>query len=240
WRLPAPGIAAVVVKQFERKALTETPIMNKFIKWVIAVAGFGLGVAAAEPVKVAVGYPPAADWLPAMVAKDTGIFDKNGLDVSLSKIVIVSNIPAAIMSGSLNIGATTPTALIDTSMSGLDLVAVAGATRFTKDAAFFSVVAREGADIKTAKDLEGKKVGVPGIRSVADVLFRKWLIDKGADVSKVAIVEAPFPQMKDLLKAGTIDAVPVLEPFRTAIVSDKTGYRVAEYIAEVNEDILGP
>lgn len=214
--------------------------MNKFIKWVIAVAGFGLGVAAAEPVKVAVGYPPAADWLPAMVAKDTGIFDKNGLDVSLSKIVIVSNIPAAIMSGSLNIGATTPTALIDTSMSGLDLVAVAGATRFTKDAAFFSVVAREGADIKTAKDLEGKKVGVPGIRSVADVLFRKWLIDKGADVSKVAIVEAPFPQMKDLLKAGTIDAVPVLEPFRAAIVSDKTGYRVAEYIAEVNEDILGP
>src|SRR5690606_40673565 len=89
--------------------------MNKFIKWVIAVAGFGLGVAAAEPVKVAVGYPPAADWLPALVAKDTGIFDKHGLDVSLSKIAIVSNIPAAIMSGSLNIGATTPTVLIDTS-----------------------------------------------------------------------------------------------------------------------------
>ena len=56
--------------------------MNKFIKWVIAVAGLGLGVAAAEPVKVAVGYPPAADWLPSMEAKDTGIYDKNGLDVT--------------------------------------------------------------------------------------------------------------------------------------------------------------
>lgn len=214
-------------------------MMKKLINLLIALAGFTAAVSGAQPIPVAVGYPPAADWLPALVAKDTGIFDKHGLDVSLSKIAIVSNIPAAIMSGSLNIGATTPTVLIDTSTSGLDLVAVAGATRFVKDPAIFSVVARQGADIKTAKDLEGKRVGVPGVRSVADVLFRKWLIDKGADMSKVAIVEASFPQMKDLLKAGTIDAVPVLEPFRSAILSDDTGYRVSDYIAEVNEDILG-
>jgi len=213
--------------------------MKKIINWIIAIAGFAAGVSSAQPVPVAVGYPPAADWLPALVAKDTGIFEKHGLDVSLSKIAIVSNIPAAIMSGSLNIGATTPTVLIDTSTSGLDLVAVAGATRFVKDPAIFSVVARGGVEVKTAKDLEGKRVGVPGIRSVADVLFRKWLIEKGADMSKVAIVEASFPQMKDLLKAGTIDAVPVLEPFRSAILSDGTGYRVSDYIAEVNEDILG-
>ncbi|WP_397474451.1 ABC transporter substrate-binding protein [Pusillimonas sp.] len=214
--------------------------MKKIIKWVIATVGLSMGVASAQPIPVALGYPPAADWLPAMVAKDTGIFEKHGLDVSLSKIAMVSNIPAAIMSDSLNIGAMTPTALIDTSMSGLDLVAVAGATRFVKETPFFSVVARDGVEIQSAKDFEGKRVGVPGIRSVADVLFRKWLIDKGADVSKVSIVEVPFPQMKDLLKSGTVDAVPVLEPFRTAILADKTGYRVADYIGEVNEDLLGP
>lgn len=213
--------------------------MKRLIKLAVAIAGFAMGVASAQPIPVAVGYPPAADWLPALVAKDTGIFEKNGLDVSLSKIAIVSNIPAAIMSGSLNIGATTPTILLDTSTSGLDLVAVAGATRFVKDPAIFSVVARQGVKVASAKDLEGKRVGVPGIRSVADVLFRKWLIEKGADVSKIAIVEVSFPQMKDLLKAGTVDAVPVLEPFRSAIVSDETGYKVADYIAEVSPDILG-
>lgn len=213
--------------------------MKNLIKLVVAMAAFAVGVVSAQPVPVAVGYPPAADWLPALVAKDTGIFEKHGLNVSLSKIAIVSNIPAAIMAGSLNIGATTPTVLIDTSTSGLDLVAVAGATRFVKDPAIFSIVVRNGVEVKTAKDLEGKRVGVPGIRSVADVLFRKWLIDKGADISKIAIVEASFPQMKDLLKAGTVDAVPVLEPFRSAIVADKTGYKVADYIAEVSPDILG-
>jgi len=214
--------------------------MNKIFKWAVsAAAGLMTCVAFAQPTKVALGYPPAADWLPAMVAKDTGIFEKNGLDVSLDKIAIVSNIPAGIMSGSLNIGAMTPTALIDTSSSGLDLVAVAGATRFVKEPAGLSIIARKGSDIKTAKDLEGKKVGVPGIRSVGDVMFRKWLMQNGVDVSKVSIVEVSFPQMKDLLKSGTVDAVPALEPFRAGILADGTGYWVSDYMAEVNPDILG-
>ena len=214
--------------------------MNKLFKWAVTTAaGLMTCVAFAQPTKVALGYPPAADWLPAMVAKDAGIFEKNGLDVSLDKIAIVSNIPAAIMAGSLNIGAVTPTMLIDTSNSGLDLVAVVGATRFVKDPAGLSIVARKGAGIKTAKDMEGKKVGIPGIRSVADVMFRKWLMQNDVDVSKVSIVEVSFPQMKDLLKAGTVDAVPVLEPFRAGILADETGYWVSDYMAEVNPDILG-
>lgn len=213
--------------------------MKTWSKWMMAAAAVLLAGTAAAQTKVAIGYPPAADWLPALVAKEKGYFEQHGLDVSLNKIAIVSNIPAALMSGSLNLGASTPTGLIDTASSGLDLVAVVGATRFVKDPAIFSVVAREGVQIKQAKDLEGKRVGVPGIRSVADVLFRKWLLDNKVDVSKVAIVEASFPHMKDMLKAGTVDAVPVLEPFRSRILADNTGYKVADYIAEVSPDVLG-
>lgn len=213
--------------------------MKRILKMALVCLALNVSGVAVAQTKVAIGYPPAADWLPAMVAKENGYFDKRGLDVTLNKIAIVSNIPAALMSGSLNIGAITPTGLIDTSTSGLDLVAVTGATRFVKDPAAFSLVARTGVEIKSAKDLEGKKVGVPGIRSVADVLFRKWMLMNDVDVTKVSIVEATFPQMRDLLKAGTIDAVPVLEPFRSRILGDQTGYKVTDYIAEVSPDILG-
>jgi NitT/TauT family transport system substrate-binding protein len=128
---------------------------------------------------------------------------------------------------------------MDASDAGLGLVAVAGGTRFVKDPAIFSVVVRTGVKVTNAKDLEGKRVGVPGLRSTGDVLFRKWLQEKGAQISKVSIVEASFPQMKDLLKGGTLDAVAVLEPFRSGITVDNTGYRVADYMAEVNPDLLG-
>lgn len=196
-------------------------------------------LAAAQATKVAVGYVPAGDWLPALVAKDKGFFDKRGLDVTLTKVAIISNIPAALMSDSLNIGVSTPTVLIDAAESGLDLAAISGGTRFVKNPAIFSVVVRTGVTVKTAKDLEGKRLGVPGMRSIADVLLRKWLLDNGVQPSKVNLVEASFPQMKDLLKGGTVDAVAVLEPFRSRIVADQTGYRLADYVAEVNPDLLG-
>lgn len=214
--------------------------MKKLIHLFLgATLSLSAGLASAENTKVAIGFSAAGDFLPVMVAKETGIFEKNGIDADLTKVALISNIPAAIMSGSLQIGAATPPMLLDTSASGLDLPAIAAATRFLKDPAIFSVVARKGVEIKSAKDLEGKRVGVPGMRSVADVVFRQWLLNNGVDVNKVSIVEAPFPQMKDLLTAGTVDAVPVLEPFRARIVGDDTGYRVADYMAEVNPDILG-
>lgn len=215
-------------------------MFTKFLRFIPALAlALVSTLSVAQPIKVNVGYIPAGDWLPALIAKDKGFFEKRNLDVALTKVGIISNIPAAIMSGSLMIGASTATVLMDASDAGLGLVAVAGGTRFVKDPAIFSVVVRTGVKVTNAKDLEGKRVGVPGLRSTGDVLFRKWLQEKGAQISKVSIVEASFPQMKDLLKGGTLDAVAVLEPFRSGITVDNTGYRVADYMAEVNPDLLG-
>lgn len=215
-------------------------MFHKFLCFVPALAlSLVSSLSFAQAVKVNIGYIPAGDWLPALVAKDKGFFEKRNLDVSLTKVAIISNIPAAIMSGSLMIGASTATVLMDAADAGLGLVAVAGGTRFVKTPSIFSVVVRTGVKVESAKDLEGKRVGVPGLRSTGDVMFRKWLQEKGANISKVSIVEASFPQMKDLLKGGTLDAVAVLEPFRSGIAADNTGYRLADYMAEVNPDLLG-
>lgn len=215
-------------------------MLNTIARWATAAAALLAALpAAAQTTRLDVGYVPAADWLPALVAKDKGFFDKRQLDVTLTKVAIISNVPAAILSGSLTIAVSTPTVLLDATQAGLGLSALAGGTRFLKEPATLSLVARQGVEVRTARDLEGKRVGVPGLRSVVDVLLRKWLLDKGAQVSKVAIVEAPFSQMKDLLKGGTLDAVAVLEPFRSRIVADGIGHRVSDYVAEVSPDLLG-
>ncbi|MDB5967282.1 MAG: metal transporter substrate-binding protein, partial [Polaromonas sp.] len=137
--------------------------MVKTLHRVIALAALALAplLGMAQATKVNIGYIPAGDWLPALVAKDKGYFDKRNLDVTLTKVGIISNIPAAIISGSLMIGASTAPVLIDASEAGLGLVAVAGGTRFLKNPAFFSVVVRNGVKVTSAKDLEGKRVGVP-------------------------------------------------------------------------------
>ncbi len=188
--------------------------------------------------KISLGYPPAPDFLPAYVAKEKGFFEKRGLDVAMNRIALGSNIPAAMMSGDLNIGMGSATVLFDAAEGGLGLVAIAGAARFPDKVPNFSVVARAGLPIKDARDLEGKKVGVPGVRNIADVLFRKWMIEKKASPSKVILVEASFPQMRDMLRGGVVDAVVAIDPFRSRMLSDGTGVKVADYIAELGTNIL--
>jgi NitT/TauT family transport system substrate-binding protein len=211
--------------------------------WTCALAALlaplSTHLAWAQPVKINVGYTTAADFVPLFVAKEKGIFEQHKLDATLTRIALASNVPSAIMSGSLQIGMGTSPMLLQAAEGGLGLVAIAGVSRFKKNNPMAAVVVRPESKIANAGDLRGKKVGVPGLNSMFDVLFRKWLLNNNVQLNQVTFVEAPFPQMKDLLKNGTLDAVLVIEPFRTGLTADKTGYAMADFIGEVKDDILG-
>ena len=60
-----------------------------------------------------------------MVAIDEGIFKKHGLEAEMVLIGINSNIPAAILSNSIQIGGPTSTVFLQAADGGLDLVASA-------------------------------------------------------------------------------------------------------------------
>src|SRR3954462_4169312 len=188
--------------------------------------------------KVNIGYSPARDFTPVFPAKDKGFFEKRGLDGTLTRFPLASTIPAAIVADSLQIGMGTGSMLVQTAEAGLGLVALNGASRFQKSNSIVSLVARSGEKIQKPEDFKGKKVGVPGLNSMLHVLFQKWLLDNKVPLNQVTMIEAPFPQMNDMLKGGTIDGAVAIEPFRTRIVSGNTGYRVADYVTDVQDNVL--
>jgi NitT/TauT family transport system substrate-binding protein len=200
------------------------------------LGSFAVVPTAGAQTKLNVGYVPVSDFLPLMVAQDKQIFAKHGLEITATKIMLASNVPAALVSESIDIGMGTGTMLLQTADSGLDLVAICGVSRFTKENPILSLVARKGVKIESAADFKGKKIGVPGFNSVIDVTVRKWLLDRGVTPETVAFSEAPFPQMHDLLANSTLDAVAVLEPFRARIINDGAGVKVSDYFAELNPD----
>ena len=211
--------------------------MNMFKTLCAALAALLSSVAVAQT-KVNIGYSPAADFTPVFAAKDKGFFEKRGLDVTLTRIPLASNIPAAIMADSLQIGMGTGSMLVQTAEAGLGLVALNGASRFQKSNSIVSLVARTGEKIQKPEDFKGKKVGVPGLNSMLHVMFQKWLLDNKVPLNQVTMIEAPFPQMNDMLKGGTIDAAVAIEPFRARIVSGNTGYRVADYVTDIQDNVL--
>ena len=199
---------------------------------------FAGSASAAELQKISVGYVPVADFAPLFVAKDKGFFEKKGLDVTLTKILLASNVPGALVAGSLDIGMGTPPMLLVTNESGLDFQAIAAVSRLKKDNPFISLVARKQDNVTDAAQLKDKKVGVPGFNSSMDITFRKWLMDRNVKPSDVNFVEAIFPQMHDLLAGGQLDAALVIEPFRTLIIKDGTGTNVRDYFSDLSPDAV--
>lgn len=188
--------------------------------------------AASAQTAVNIGCTATTDCASAAVALEEGIFKKNGLDVTMTLIGLNSNIPAALLSDSIQIGGPTPSVFLQAVDGGLDLVAVAGASSTSK-ATFDTagVVAAPSANIKSPQDFVGKKVGAPGIGAFLQVLFSKWLIDAGVDPKQVNFVEVAFPTMNDTLKSGAVDAVVTAEPMMSRIISSGTG-QVAGYFQE--------
>ena len=200
---------------------------------IVLTLAVALASAPAEAAtKVRVMYTAVAPYASVFIAKDQGFFEKRGLDVELILAANGSVIVAGVVSGNVEVGTPTPTVFLQAVDSGLDQVAIA-ATNAMPDASKSGVLARTGSGIKTAQDLVGKKVGVPGLNGLLDVIFRRWLASQGVNTKRVSYVETSFPQMSDLLKAGQVDAVVAVDPFYSRIVGQNTGYLVDDYTRDL-------
>lgn len=206
---------------------------------VVLLAALLLGQAAAAQTKITIGYGLAGDFLPAFIAKDEGIFAKNGLDASMKVMQSSSLVPAVLASGGVQIGINTPPNLLLAVAGGLDQVAIAGAARLKSTDPRIGLVTKPGLEVTKATDLEGKRVGVPGINSVIDLVLKKWLIDGKVPLARVTLVEAVAPRMGDMLKSDQLDAVAIFEPLLSRFVVSGAGMKSVDFFSEVNPDMLG-
>ena len=204
----------------------------------LAATGAALSLpASAQTVKVVFGYTAVTDFASVFVGQEEGFFKKRGLDVEPKFIPVNSTIPAAIQSDSLQMGGPTPSVFLQSVDAGLDHVVLAGGGVLSKSFTDIGLVARAGSGIRTAKDCEGKKVGVPGLGALLHVTFRQWLKLNGADPKKIQFIESSFPQHADLIRGGSLDAVVTGGPFMLRILDSGSGYVAAYYTTFLPEGV---
>lgn len=187
--------------------------------------------------RIRIGYTAVLDYTAAFAAQEEGFFRRRGLDTELQLIALNSTIPAALQSNSIQIGGPTPSVMISAVDGGLDLVALSACAEITRDTTTFGVVARSGETMAQPADFAGKRVGVPGLNAFLHVIFRKWMMDGRADPRRVTFVEVAFPQMADVLRGGTVDAVVTGEPILSRIVSGGVGRLVSSMTSELREPL---
>ena len=214
-----------------------SPSLAVLIAGVFCIsAEFIAPATAAKLTPVRAAYIPVVSWLPAWVAKEKGIFETNGLDVTLSVTQNLSVLPGT-LGRQFDFAPSTPPDLIKAVLAGIDVVAVAGQGIETKDNPSTHLIVRKDSAITGMQDLKGKVIATPTLGAIIHVSVLHGLKKNGIDPNSIRAVEVPFPNMPDQLKAGNVDAVEALEPFAGQLLA--AGNRsLGDPLLSVSDEVL--
>ena len=184
--------------------------------------------ASAQLTRLHVGYSAiSADQLPAWVAKETGIFQKNGLDVDLIFFTGGTTSILALVSGDVPITQVSGPGLINSVMAGSDAVFIAaGMTSLN-----YVLMGKPG--LKTAEQLKGGTVAISRFGSATDSIARFALkkigLTPGKDVTIVQVGSGPA--RLDAALTGKVSAAVINPP--SSFLAERRGLAVVADVAQM-------
>jgi ABC-type nitrate/sulfonate/bicarbonate transport system substrate-binding protein len=153
------------------------------------------------------------------VAKDLKIFDRYGLDVEVIMITGSARSIAALLGNSTQFSTGSATGPLAAAVKGSDLKVIAAS--YNKFPYAFVV----NPDIRSPKDLRGKKVNILNFGGSNDLALRLALKEWGLKLADIqVIVGGDAPTRLGSLMTGRTDATILSPPHLTIAV--KSGYRV--------------
>ncbi len=177
----------------------------------VALAASAQGPAYAQETKVTVGLSGWTGFAPLTLAKEAGIFKKNGLDVSLKKIPQASR-HLAIRSGDVQCAATTVETWVVWNANGVPTKQI-----FQLDKSYGADGLAVRNDVASIKDLKGKTVAasVPG---TAPYFGLAWILKaNGLSLKDVKVVNLePGPAAQAFI-AGQNDGAMTYEPYLSSV-----------------------
>jgi NitT/TauT family transport system substrate-binding protein len=172
------------------------------------------GAAGGERTTVKMGVVPAATFAPVFVGLEQGIFDRHGIDLQIDVGGLAPTVFPRILQGELQMGANTWGTLVTSEARGLPLTGIApvdsGGAGADDD--YQGIVSKPGG-VRDIRELNGKTVAVPTLKSFTDSQVKSVLAANGVDVGSVRFIAIPFPDMPAALEAGRVDAAGIVEPF---------------------------
>ncbi|MER5433628.1 ABC transporter substrate-binding protein [Streptomyces sp. NPDC002588] len=187
---------------------------------------------------VELGLIPIVDVAPVYLGVKQGFYEKHGLKLSITTAQGGAAIVPGVVSGQFQFGFSNVTSLMVAQSNSLPVKAVSNGIASTglqgKD--FGAITVKKGSPIRSAKDLEGKKVAINTLKNINETAVRESVRKAGGDPDKVKFVELAFDQMPAALDSGQIDAAMVVEP-ALATVKSQGGVEIASPLVDVAPDL---
>ncbi|MBO1330097.1 ABC transporter substrate-binding protein [Streptomyces sp. VRA16 Mangrove soil] len=176
------------------------------------------GSGGAEGTRLTVAALPLTDSAALYIARDRGLFKKEGLDVRIQPVQQSIQALPALSKGQVDViaSANYVTFLQAYEQGTLDVRILAEGVRTASH--MMDVLVPKDSSIKSVADLKGKKVAVNILNNIQSLTLNAILDQRGA--GRPAYRQIAFPQMGPALQKGQVDAVHAVEPFDSAIQSD--------------------
>src|ERR1700710_2229516 len=184
------------------------------------------GFAAAQTkITIAVGGGACLCYLPTVLAKQLGEYDRAGLAVELVDLKGGSDALKAVLGGSADVVSGYFDHCVNLAAKKQELTSFIVYDRYP--GLVLVVSPSHNAEIKSIKDLAGKKVGVSAPGSSTD-FFLKYLLKKnGVDSSGVAVIGVGLGATAvAAMQQGQIDAAVMLDPSVTVLQGSSPELRI--------------
>jgi NitT/TauT family transport system substrate-binding protein len=199
--------------------------MRTFLKSLLATAvmlTFGALDAGAQPLTkmtIATGVDPAFSQF--YVAKEAGLFEKNGLDVTINTGPSGSAMVPFLINNQVQAAYGSDLAGVINHNVDNNIVAVADGTYLLK---WLSVVGR---NVATLDDLKGKKIGVAK-GTGSEIFWNRVLEKKNLKAADFKLVDIEAPEMLAATERGDIDGFAVWEPWPTRTLQSVKGTKILQ------------
>jgi NitT/TauT family transport system substrate-binding protein len=198
-----------------------------FRRLAIALAALTIssGVAMAQKVSVAVGGASCLCYLPTVLAKQLGEYEKAGVQVDLIEFKGGSEALKAVIGGSADVVSGYFDHCVNLAVKNQNLQAFVVYDRFPGFALVVSP--KHASEVKSIKDLANKKVGVSAPGSSTDFFLKYILSKNGVDPNSVGVIGVGLGSTAiAAMEQGTIDAAIMLDPAVTILQGNAKDLRI--------------
>jgi len=185
-----------------------------------------------EDPEITIGLLPIVDVAPVQLAIVRGLFEQEGLTVSVEVVQGGAAAIPALVSGDLDIAYGNWVSFLLANQEGLELRAIAGGVAAAPG--FTELLARADSGLEgNPRGLAGTVIAVNTLQNIGELAVRSTLAAADLAVTDATLVEIPFPEMGAALERGDVDVIWASEPVPT-IVKQTLGAVV------VADSFLGP
>src|SRR5580704_5394895 len=211
-------------------------IRRRFLAGTAAATLVPAGARAQSLTPMSVFTSPDEDAVACLYGASSGIFRRNGLEVTVTAANSGAATSAGVVGGSIDVGKASLLGLIVGHTKGIPFTLVAPASMYDSSAPVAGTLVRSDSTIKTARDLNGKTVSVQSLKGFLQVAFMNWIDEHGGDSSSIKYIELSPSAASAAVLSGRTDAATVAKPLLAATLATKkarvfawTCYSVGKY-----------